>query len=271
MRRGRRPWGLYAYALAVYVFLFAPIVVVVVNSFNSDRFRVDWGGFTLHWYEDAWTNPTILDAAWTSLMIAAIVAGVGTMLGTSAALALRRSRRWTRAAINGTTYARLIVPELVLALALLIVFTRIEIGRGLVTIIVGHVVFTTAYVTVIVSARLAMQEPFVEEAARDLGATPLRAFLRVTLPGLMPGIIAAGVLAFTFSLDNVVTSFFLAGSTNTLPVVILSLIRFEVSPIVNALGTTLTLVNCLCLVAFLLLNRRRAIDRPAQESREVTP
>lgn len=257
----RRPWGLYAYASLAYLFLFAPILVVMINSFNKDRFRIRWGGFTTEWYRSAWSDPSTVAAAKTSVIIAAVVAVLATVIGTSTALYLRRSSRWMRALVQGTTYARLIIPELLLAVALLIVFARLNIDRGLVTIMIGHVVFNSAYVTVIVGARLAAREAFTEEAARDLGATPWRAFRRVTLPEIMPAVVAGAILAFTFSLDNVVTSFFLSGSTNTLPLVILSLIRFEVSPAVNALGMSLTAVTALAMVAFLLLNWRRA--RPA--------
>ena len=254
----RRPWGLYLYALLAYAFLFAPMVLVVLNSVNKDEFRTHWGGFTLEWYRRAWSDPTIVDAAKNSLAIAAVVALLSTIIGTSTALSLQRSRSWMRAMISSTTYSRLIIPEILLALALLILFTRIGIVRGTVTIIIGHVVFNSAYITVVVSARLAARERHTEEAARDLGATAFRAFRRVTLPEIMPAIVAGAILAFTFSLDNIVTSFFLSGSTNTLPLVILSLIRFEVSPIVNALGTTLTLANALCMVIFLVVSWRRA-------------
>jgi len=262
----RRPWGLYAYAALAYAFLFAPIVVVAVNSFNADRFRIRWGGFTTHWYTSAWSDSSTVAAARTSLIIAVIVAVAATAIGTATALYLRRSGRWTGALVSGTTYARLVIPELLLAIALLILFSRLSIGRGMLTIVIGHVVLNSAYVTVIIGARLAQREQFTEEAARDLGATPFRAFRRVPLPEIMPAVVASAILAFTFSLDNVVSSFFLSGSTNTLPLVILSLIRFEVSPAVNALGMSLTAVTAVAMVAFLLVNRRRsrteALTRP---------
>ncbi len=263
----RRPWGLYAYALLAYTFLFAPILVVAMNSFNADRFRIEWGGFTTEWYRSAWEDPATLTAAKNSLIIAAIVAVLATVIGTATALYLRRSGRWTGTLIQGTTYARLIIPELLLAIALLILFSRLSFQRGLPTIVIGHVVLNSAYVTVIVGARLAQREAFTEEAARDLGATPWRAFRRVTLPEIMPAVVAGGILAFTFSLDNVVGSFFLSGSTNTLPLVILSLIRFEVSPTVNALGMSLTAATGLAMIAFLLLNWRRAGDSAGRDSR----
>ena len=255
----RKPWGLYAYAVLAYSFLFAPMVLVVLNSVNKDQFRTHWAGLTFEWYRAAWSDPTIVDAAKNSLVIATLVAVLSTIIGTSTSLSLQRSRRWMHAVISSTTYSRLIIPEILLALALLIMFSRIGIARGTTTIVIGQVVFNSAYITVVVSARLAVRERHTEEAARDLGATAFRAFRRVTLPEIMPAIIAGAVLAFTFSLDNIVTSFFLSGSTNTLPLVILSLIRFEVSPVVNALGTTLTLANALLMAIFLVVSWRRSV------------
>jgi spermidine/putrescine transport system permease protein len=256
MASGRRPWALYAYALLAYVFLFAPLILVVVNSFNDNPFRTDWRGFTFRWYDEAWSSDLALEAAKNSLMIAAVVAVTSAVLGTAGALALHRARRWSRGFLQGTTYARIVIPELVLALALLIFLVRSGIPRGFAGILIGHTVFCSAYVTVIVSARLAGRDPATEEAARDLGATGFRALWRVTLPEIRPAIVAGSLLAFTFSLDNVVTSFFLQGGTTTLPLVIFGLIRFEVSPVVNALGTTLMAVTAILMVLFLIVSWR---------------
>jgi spermidine/putrescine transport system permease protein len=254
----RRPWFLGSVVAVIYVFLFAPIILVIVNSFNKDIYSIHWKGFTLHWYSEAWGNPTVVAAAKTSLIIAVIVTVIATAIGTASALALQRCGRLMRRLIQVTIYGRLVIPELVLAIALLIVLTRLNVPLGIPTIIVGHIVFDTAYVTLIVGARLAARDPATEEAARDLGATRFRAFRRVTLPEIMPAVVAAALLAFTFSLDDVVTSYFLSGSTNTLPLVILSFIRFNVSPVVNALGTSLLVVNSICLASFLAINWRRA-------------
>jgi spermidine/putrescine transport system permease protein len=253
---GRRPWLLYAYALLVYLFLFAPLLLVVLNSFNDNPFRTDWRGFTTRWYEEAWDSDLAREAARNSIVIASVVAVASSILGTAGALALRRARRWQRGFLQGTTYARIVIPELVLALALLIFLVRVGLPRGFVGILIGHTVFCSAYVTVIVSARLAARDPATEEAARDLGATGLRTLWRVTLPEIRPAIVAGGLLALTFSLDNVVSSFFLQGSTTTLPLVIFGLIRFEVSPVVNALGTSLMAATLILMVLFLLVSWR---------------
>lgn len=256
MANYRRPWLLYTTAGVAYVFLFAPIVLVVLNSFNANSALSGWGGFTLHWYGNAWSNPLVVTGAENSVIIALVVTAASAVLGTAAALALSRSRRWLRAMLTGVTYARIVIPELVIALALLIFFTRIGFPRGLASIMLGHIVFDSAYVTIIVSARLASRDPATDEAARDLGATPWRAFRRVLLPDLMPAIVTSALLAFTFSLDDVVTSFFLSGSVNTLPLVILSLIRQEVTPAVNAIGVTLMAVSTTMMGLFVYLNYR---------------
>ncbi len=150
MIAGKRPWLLYGYAFLVYVFLFAPLVLVVVNSFNDNPSRTDWRGFTTRWYEQAWGSESAREAALNSIIIALIVAVVASVLGTAGALALRRARRWQRGFLQSTTYARIVIPELVLALALLIFMVRIGIPRGFTGIIIGHTVFSSAYVTVIV-------------------------------------------------------------------------------------------------------------------------
>jgi spermidine/putrescine transport system permease protein len=254
----RRPWALYAFVVAAYAFLFAPIVYVVANSFNADPSLVGWGGATFKWYHTAWNDSLVRDAAVNSVEIAIAVTLVSATLGTITALGVQRSSRWGRMVLNATTYTRIVIPELVLALALLIFMTKIGFPRGKLSLIVGHSILDSAYVAVIVSARLANRDIFTDEAARDLGATPFRAFRRVVLPDIMPAIVAGSLLAFTFSLDDVVTSFFLNGSVNTLPLVILSLIRFSVTPEVNAIGVMLMTVTTTLMVCFLVINHRWA-------------
>lgn len=252
----RRPWVLYVFVLVLYAFLFLPILDVVVNSFNKDASMVGWGGFTIGWYRTAWGDSVVRNGALNSIIIAFISAGASAILGTAAAMAINRSRRITRAAIIGMTYARIVVPELVLALALLILLARVGFPLGIWSMALGHTVFNSAYITVIVQARLVGRDPSVDEAARDLGAPPRRVFRRVTLPDILPAIVAGSLLAFTFSLDDAVTSFFLSGSQNTLPLVILSLVRFQVTPTVNAIGTAMMLVTFVAMGAFLFVNLR---------------
>ena len=256
MTYDRRPWLLYGVAFLLYAFLFIPIIVVIGNSFNADSSMVGWGGFTTSWYHTAWSDPIVQDAAKTSVEIALVVTAASAVLGTITALALDRSARWTRGILSGGTYARIVVPELVLALGLLVFLVKIGFPRGFWSIAVGHVVFDSAYVTIIVAARLAARDRALDAAARDLYAGPFRAFWRVTLPDILPAIVTGSLLAFTFSLDDVVTSYFLSGSTNTLPLVILSLVRVTVTPTVNAIGTVLMCATLLAMTMVLIVNWR---------------
>ena len=256
MSYDRKPWVLYAVAFAIYAFLFVPIFVVLGNSFNADSSMVGWGGFTTSWYRTAWSDPIVRDAAKTSVEIALVVTVASAVLGTISAIALDRSRRWVRAVLSGSTYARIVVPELVLALALLVFLVKIGFPRGFWSIALGHTIFDSAYVTIIVAARLAARDRALDAAARDLYASPLRAFWRVTLPDILPAIVTGSLLAFTFSLDDVVTSYFLSGSTNTLPLVILSLVRVTVTPTVNAIGAVLMCATLVMMAAVLVVNWR---------------
>lgn len=253
MRLRQRPWPIYILATAVYVFLYTPIIHVVINSFNANSSLVGWGGFTLHWYSDIWAHAVVLDGTRNSVIISVLVTMFSVVLGTAGAVAVQRAPRWVRAAMNAITYARIIMPELVLAIALLIFLTAVHIPRGILGTVIGHVVWASAYVTVIVAARLTGRDPATDEAARDLGATRWRAFWRVTLPDLMPAIAASALLVFAFSFEDVVTSYFLSGDQNTLPMVILSLIRYEVNPGVNAIGAALIAVTALVLVPYILV------------------
>lgn len=252
----RRPWPLYVYAVVLYAFVFTPIVFLIVNSFNSDRYGQRWTGFTTEWYTEAWSSPGVVEAARNSLVIATVSTTVSLGLGTLASIALLRRGRLMRPIISGSTYARILLPELVLALSVLIFLSEVGFARGFVSVTVGHVLFSSAYVTMIVTARLARLSPATIEAARDLGATAWRTFWRVRVWEIMPAIVASGLLVFTFSLDDVVTSYFLAGSTVTLPLYVFGLIRFEVSPMVNALGTSMMAVTTLLIAVFGLLTWR---------------
>jgi len=258
----RKPWPLFLYAGLLYAFIFTPIVFLIVNSVNADRYGQTWGGFTTQWYVEAWSSRGVIEATLNSLAIAALTTGGSLVLGTMAAIALARRRWWVGLVIGASTYARILIPELVLALAVLVFMTTVGIARGYTTIVIGHTLFSSAYVTIIVAARLARVTPATMEAARDLGATPWRAFWRVRLWEIMPAIVASGLLVFIFSLDNVVTSFFLSGSTVTLPLYVFGLIRFEVSPMVNALGTSMLALTALLIMVFAVVNWRWAAGRP---------
>jgi len=209
-----------AWTVAVLVFLYAPILVVLINAFNANATLAGWDGFTLEWFDAAFSNQETVTAFWTSLKIAAISTLLSLVLAVSAALWARRaSKRWLMV-FDATTYMRIVLPEIVLAVGLFVLFRRLDIEFGATTVIIGHAVFNSAYATIVIQARLATLGGTLEDAAADLGASPRRVFRRVTLPLLMPAVLVAGLLAFTFSFDNVITSAFLAGDNATLPVAI---------------------------------------------------
>ncbi len=255
----RRPWPLYVYAVLLYGFIFAPILFLIVNSVNADRYGETWKGFTTQWYVEAWSSPGVIEATRNSLLVAAASTAASLLLGTLAVLG--RRLRPVALVIDGSTLARILIPEVVLALSVLVFLTSIGFARGFTTIVIGHTLFSTAYVSIIVAARMARMTPATWEAARDLGATAWRAFWRVRLWEIMPAIVASGLLVFIFSLDNVVTSYFLSGSTVTLPLYMYGLIRFEISPMVNALGTSIMLVTSVLMALAALANWRWAVGR----------
>ena len=253
-------------AMAVaYVFLYAPIAVLVAYSFNaSDRVTV-WGGFSTRWYGELLRDEQILSAAWLSLQIAALSATIATVLGTLAGFALARLGPFRgRAVCAGMLAAPLVLPEVVLGLALLLFFVSLEqatgwpAGRGALTIAIAHVTFALAYVAVIVQARLVRFDRSLEEAALDLGARPARVFLAITLPLIAPALLAGWLLAFTLSLDDLVVASFVSGpGASTLPIVVFSKIRLGLSPEVNALASLMIAAALLLGVAAALLRRRR--------------
>src|SRR3954469_21061707 len=245
--RGKR--ALQAYSALVYLFLYAPIVVVVVLSFNKGRQVLNWEGFSTKWFGEALSDSTITGPLRNSLEIAFATAAIACVLGTALALALPRMRPWVRAPIDAVVYMTLVTPEIVFGISALIFFVQAGIPLGLKTILAAHVVFNASVVALIVRARFVGMGGDLEEASYDLGVGPVKTFAHVTLPRLSPAIFAGGLLAFTFSFDDFVTSFFVSGAgTTTLPLRIFSSLRFGVSPLINAtavmiLGLTLVAVG----------------------------
>jgi putrescine transport system permease protein len=238
-----------------YAFLYTPIAVLIVYSFNDSRLVTVWSHFSTRWYGELLHNAQIGDAFFLSLRIAAISASASVVLGTLAAFALRRGRRFAgRSAFEVLAMMPLILPEVLTGLSLLLLFVLLgnffgwPSERGATTITLAHITFGMAYATIVIRARLSELDPLLEEAAADLGATPARTFWRVTLPLLMPAILAAWLLAFTLSLDDVVIASFVTGpGASTLPIVIFSSVRLGVSPQINALATLLV-----CAVALIV-------------------
>ena len=265
---------LQAHTLLVYLFLYAPIVIVVIYSFNGGRQVLNWDGFSTKWFGEALADPTITEPFRNSLVIAFGAAIVACVLGTALALAVSKMPQWMRVPIDSVVYMALVTPEIVFGIAALMFFVQasnqlISIGlideplRGLWKIMAAHVVFNASVVALIVRARFVGMGQTHEEASYDLGAGPIKTFIQVTLPRLAPAILAGGLLAFTFSFDDFITSFFVADAgITTLPLRIFSSLRFGISPLINAtavmiLGLTLVAI----VLAYLVLRRSAAAGR----------
>jgi ABC-type spermidine/putrescine transport system permease subunit II len=253
-------------SFAILGFLWLPLIAVIVNSFNTSTLMAGWGGATGHWYRLAFSDENVRSGLRTTLEIATLSTLVSLVVAVSGALWWRRAPRRARAVYDGFVYARIILPEVVFATALFFLFLKVHFTLGLTAIVIGHSVWNSAYATVIIQARLIDLDPALEEAAADLGATPWRAFRRVTLMTLLPAIVAAGLLAFTFSFDDVVTSFFLQGtSSSPLPIVIFGMIRFRITPEINAIGVMVMLFTvALMSLAVTTLVAAGAVGRSAR-------
>ncbi len=233
----RRHWFTGLVSLAVIVFLWAPLGIVALNSVNRNALLVRWDGFTTSWYHQAVNNPDVRAGLRATMTIAAASTALSLLIAVTGCLWWRGAGRRGRRVFDGLTYLRIMLPEVVFAVALFLLFSRLKFPLGTTAVVIGHTVWNSAYATLIVPARVSTLDPALEDAAADLGANPWRTFRRVTVPGLLPAIVAAGLLAFTFSFDDVVTSFLLTGGgTSTLPVVLLSMIRFRITPEINAIG-----------------------------------
>jgi putrescine transport system permease protein len=231
-------------------FLYLPIVVLVIYSFNASRLVGVWGGWSARWYWELLQDQAILDAAWISLRIAFLSATAATILGTLCALALVRAGRFRgRVLFTGLVYAPLVMPEVITGLSLLLLFVAIDIDRGFATIVIAHTTLTLCFVTVVVEARLRGFDISLEEAAMDLGCPPLRTFRTVTLPLIAPAIAAGWMLAFTLSLDDLVIASFTTGpGATTLPIRIYSEVRLGVKPEINAVCTLMIAAVALAIV-----------------------
>lgn len=233
----------------VYLFLYAPIAVLAVFSFNAGRQTAVWDGFTLDWYGKLLDNEVLLRSVRNSLLVAGITTAIATVLGTLAALALGRYDFRGRRGTQALLFLPVIIPEVVLGAALLTFFGVVEIRLSLWTVVIAHVVFSVSYVAIVVRARLSGLDPSLEEAARDLGAGPFETFRRVTLPLLLPGIVASALLVFTLSIDDYVVTSFVAGvGSTTLPLHIYSMLKVGVTPEVNAVSTLLLAVTVVLIV-----------------------
>lgn len=254
--REQRVWLLSA-SLADLLFLYLPIAVLTVFSFNASRLSATWQGFTFQWYRALATDQALITALQNSLLVASVSTMVATLLGLTAAVGLERVPFRRQHLVEGAMLLPLVMPEIMMGVALMLFFVMIKLPLSLVTVTLGHAAFNLPVVMVMVRARLRKLDPGLEEAARDLGATPWQAFWRVTLPLLMPAVIGAALLAFTISLDDFVVTFFTAGpGSTTLPLRVYSMVKSGVSPVINALSAVLVLVSMALIGLSLLLQRR---------------
>ena len=232
------PFNITALALGL-AFLYLPIVILVVYSFNASRLVTVWGGWSLRWYSEFFNDRAMLEAAWMSLRVAMASATIATLLGTLAAVALSRGERFRgRTLFSGMLYAPLVMPEVITGLSLLLLFVALNAERGFWTVTIAHTTLTMCFVAVVVQSRLGSLDRSLEEAAMDLGCDPARAFVAVTLPLIVPAIAAGWMLAFTLSLDDVVIASFTTGpGSATLPIRIYSEVRLGVKPEINAICT----------------------------------
>ncbi|MEP0963939.1 MAG: ABC transporter permease subunit [Roseobacter sp.] len=241
-----------------FAFLYIPMIILIVYSFNESKLVTVWGGFSTKWYGELLRNDAFLEAAWVTIKVAVISSSIATILGTMAAFVLVRSGRFFgRTLFSGMIYAPLVMPEVITGLSLLLLFISVGMDRGVMTIVLAHATFSMCYVSVVVSSRMASFDESLEEAALDLGCTPWDAFKSVTLPIIAPAVVSGWLLAFTLSLDDLVIASFTAGpSSTTLPIKIFSSVRLGVSPEINALSTLMIAIVTIGVITASIFSKR---------------
>ena len=250
-----------------FAFLYLPMLILVIYSFNGGRNVAIWAGFSTKWYGELFRDQAFLDAAWVTLRVGLMSSTLATILGTMAAYVIVRGGRFKgRTVMSGMLYAPIVMPEVITGLSLLLLFIAIGLDRGLVTIVLAHTTFTMCFVSVVVSSRLVTFDQSLEEAALDLGCTPWDAFFSVTLPIIAPAVISGWLLAFTLSLDDLVLASFVSGpSSTTLPIKIFSAVRLGVSPKINALSTIMIAIVAFGVISASLINKRSVTKRLKDE------
>ncbi len=250
-----------------FAFLYIPIVILVIYSFNESKLVTVWAGFSTKWYGELLRNDAFLNAAWVTIKVAVASSTFATVLGTMAAYVMVRGGRFFgRTLFSGMIYAPLVMPEVITGLSLLLLFIGIGLDRGVLTIILAHTTFSMCYVSVVVSSRLVTFDRSIEEAALDLGCTPSEAFRLVTLPIIAPAVISGWLLAFTLSLDDLVIASFTSGpAATTLPIKIFSAVRLGVSPEINALSTIMIAIVATGVITTSLISKRQVIRQRREE------
>lgn len=250
-----------------FAFLYIPILLLVIYSFNASRLVTVWAGFSLQWYVALLHNEQLLDAAWVTLRVAFLSSLVATILGTMAAMALTRyGRFFGRTLFSGMTYAPLVMPEVITGLSMLLLFVAIGFERGFWTVTLAHITFTMCFVTVVVQSRLVTFDRSLEEAALDLGCPPFKTFFLITLPLILPAVVSGFFLAFTLSMDDLVISSFTTGpGATTLPMRIYSQVRLGVTPEINAASTILIAIVTMAVLVASVVTKRQEKQRAREE------
>ena len=257
MKREFKPLSV-LYACLIYTFLYLPIIVVIVFSFNTSKRNITFDGFTFEWYAKMLKNEQLMQSLYNTLIVAFISTAISVVIGTLCAVGLHRFEFKLKSLISDALYIPIVIPELVLGIGLLVFFSSINMSTSIYTLIISHVTFSMPFVVITVRSRMAGFDKSIEEAARDLGANELHTFLRVTLPMIAPGVISGGMLALTMSLDDVVVSYFTAGpDSTTLPVKILGMVKKGVSPDHNALSTLMIVGTIAVMVCSQLIQRKK--------------
>lgn len=267
MNNGKLSWFNVTSLVVGFAFLYLPILILVVFSFNESKLVTVWGGFSTKWYASLWHNEAIKDAAWVTLRVGVLSATFATVLGTMAALTLDRFTRFPgRTLFSAMVYAPLVMPEVITGLSLLLLFVAIGFDRGFWTVTIAHTTLTMCFVAVVVQSRLVTFDRSLEEAALDLGCPPVRTFFQITLPLILPAVVAGWMLAFTLSLDDLVIASFNTGpGATTLPIKIYSQVRLGVTPEINAVSTILIAVVALGVVVASVLTKRSELERERAE------
>ena len=250
-----------------FAFLYIPILLLVIYSFNDSKLVTVWGGFSTKWYTQMWQNEALMDAAWVTIRVGILSATLATVLGTLAALTLVRFARFPgRVLFSGMIYAPLVMPEVITGLSMLLLFVAVNVDRGFWTVTIAHTTFTMCYVAIVVQSRLITFDMSIEEAALDLGCTPVKTFFKITLPLISPAVISGWMLAFTLSLDDLVIANFNTGpGATTLPIKIYSQVRLGVTPEINAACTLLIGIVTIVVIIASITTKRAELQRQRDE------
>ena len=245
-----------------FAFLYIPIIILIVFSFNESKLVTVWGGFSTKWYSELMSNQGIKDAAWVTLKVAFTSSTIATFLGTIAGLVMAKFGRFRgRTLFSGMIYAPMVMPEVIIGLSLLLMFVALSINRGVMTVTLAHITFSMCYVAVVVQSRMSSYDDSINEAALDLGCTPFKTFILITLPIIMPAVISGWLLSFTLSLDDLVIASFTSGpGSTTLPMKIYSMVRLGVTPEINAVSTILVGLVALGVVAGSFIGKKQKIN-----------